>query len=261
MAEIPNEIQARINQAAEMLRGRSSVLFITGAGLSADSGLPTYRGIGGLYNRGGTPEGFPIEIALSGEMLRRRPEVPWKHIAEIERACRAARYNRGHEVIAEMERRFTRLWVLTQNVDGFHRAAGSRHVIDIHGDFHYLSCMDCAYHGRVQDYSHFSAWPPRCPDCGGVLRPDVVLFNELLPRHKLERLQQELARGFEIVFSVGTSNYFPYIAEPVLRAAQKGVPTVEINPAATGISDAVQVKIAWPAAAALDAVWQVYQAL
>jgi NAD-dependent deacetylase len=111
-----------------------SVLFITGAGISADSGLPTYRGIGGLYEEALTEEGFAIEEALSGDMLRERPEVCWRYIHQIERACRGATWNRAHEVLAMMERRYERSWVLTQNVDAFHRRAGSKNVIDIHGD-------------------------------------------------------------------------------------------------------------------------------
>src|SRR5437660_463153 len=87
-----------------------SVLFVTGAGLSADSGLPTYRGVGGLYEGGETEEGLAIEEMLSGEVFRERPDWTWKYLRQIERACRAARFNRGHAVIAEAERRFPRVW-------------------------------------------------------------------------------------------------------------------------------------------------------
>src|SRR4051794_31297815 len=102
-----------------LLRARS-VLFVTGAGMSADSGLPTYRGVGGLYDAGETEEGFAIEEMLSGPMFARKPQWTWKYLRQIEQACRGAKFNRGHAVIAEMERSFERVWVLTQNVDGFH---------------------------------------------------------------------------------------------------------------------------------------------
>ena len=102
--------------------------------MSADSGLPTYRGVGGLYNRGETEEGFAIEEMLSGPMFRQKPEWTWKYLREVEQACRGATFNRGHAVLAEMERHFERVWTLTQNVDGFHHRAGSRNVIAIHGD-------------------------------------------------------------------------------------------------------------------------------
>ena len=123
-----------IARVVGMLAESRSILFVTGAGISADSGLPPYRGIGGLYNPNATEEGMPIEQALSGDVMEQRPELTWKYLAQVERACRGARHNRAHEVIAEMEARFTRVWTLTQNVDGFHRAAGARNVIDIHGD-------------------------------------------------------------------------------------------------------------------------------
>ena len=113
------------SEIAEQLRGSQSILFITGAGMSADSGLPTYRGIGGLYTSGTTEEGIAIEEALSGPMLDERPALTWKYIRQIEEACRGAQFNRGHEIIALMESHFERVVILTQNVDGFHHAAGS----------------------------------------------------------------------------------------------------------------------------------------
>src|SRR5512136_240929 len=102
-----------ITRIVRLLKNAQSLLFITGAGMSADSGLPTYRGIGGLYNRNTTEDGIPIEEALSGSMMRRRPEVTWKYLSQIEQSARAARCNRGHQVIAEMERHFERVWTLT----------------------------------------------------------------------------------------------------------------------------------------------------
>src|SRR5437763_12395482 len=98
-----------ISQAAELLRASRSILFITGAGISADSGLPTYRGIGGLYTTQ-TDDGTPIEELLSGRTLLRQPEVLWKHIGQVESACRGARFNRGHEIIAKIEKLFPRVW-------------------------------------------------------------------------------------------------------------------------------------------------------
>src|SRR4051812_38239280 len=113
-------------QAARMLASARSALFITGAGVSAASGIPTYRGIGGLYAGKATDEGMSIEEALSGSMLRRSPEITWKYVHQIERACRGARPNPAHAALARIGERIERTWVLTQNVDGFHTEAGSR---------------------------------------------------------------------------------------------------------------------------------------
>src|SRR5947209_5837685 len=122
-ALLPDDAE-RVGQVVELLRQSRSLLFITGAGLSADSGLPTYRGVGGLYNGRDPEEGLPIEVLLSGDCFAARPELTWKYLLQIERAGRGAKPNRGHEVIAALESRFERVWVLTQNVDGLHRRAG-----------------------------------------------------------------------------------------------------------------------------------------
>lgn len=258
MAFLQDDLE-KIDTVAGLLRRSRSLLFITGAGVSADSGLPTYRGIGGLYNSKGTEEGFSIEEALSGEMLLSRPQITWKYIAQIEAACRGARFNRAHAVIAEMDRHFPRVWVLTQNIDGFHHDAGSRNVIDIHGDIHSLRCMRCEHTAHVENYAGL-AIPPRCPECGWFLRPRVVFFGEMLPRDKCDRLAAELERGFDIVFSVGTTSVFPYIAQPVYQARQRGVPTVEINPGRTEVTHCIDYKFGTGAAATLDAIWTRYQA-
>src|SRR5262245_63857330 len=106
-----------IGRIVDCLHRARSVMFVTGAGMSADSGLPTYRGVGGLYEGGQTEEGIPIEEMLSGEMMQVKPEFTWKYLRQIEKTCRGAKFNRGHEVIAEFEKRLPRVWTLTQNVD------------------------------------------------------------------------------------------------------------------------------------------------
>jgi NAD-dependent deacetylase len=251
---------AQIATIAGLLRGARSALVITGAGMSADSGLPTYRGVGGLYDREVTDEGVPIEVALSGTMMSSRPALTWKYIHQIEQACRGARPNPGHRVLAELEQAMDRLWVLTQNVDGFHRAAGSRNVIEIHGNIHRLLCPRCAWDEQVSDYAHLATVPPPCPRCDAIVRPDVVLFGELLSPAPVVTLERELARGFDLVLSVGTTSVFPYISEPVLAARRAGVPTVEINPGESEISHLVEYRVQASARAALEAIWDAYRA-
>ncbi|RKY42594.1 MAG: NAD-dependent protein deacylase [Candidatus Makaraimicrobium thalassicum] len=249
---------SKIADVAGLLKQCRSILFITGAGISADSGLPTYRGIGGLYNGRTTDEGIPIETALAGEMLATNPSVTWKYLARIEEGCRRATFNRAHEVIAGMERHFERVWVLTQNIDGFHSAAGSRNVIDIHGDMHELFCPGCAWRATVKDYSRLEI-PPKCPLCGRIVRPAVVFFGEMLPYDKTQVLFEEMDKSFDIYFSVGTTSVFPYIQEPMLKARSLQRPTVEINPDDTEISSLVDVKISMGAAEALDRIWEQYR--
>jgi len=248
----------KIEKLVSVLKTCRNLLFITGAGISADSGLPTYRGIGGLYNDKETDDGMTIEDALSGDMLATRPEISWKYIYHIEEACRGARFNRGHEVIAEMEKHFPRVWTLTQNIDGFHHDAGTKHIIDIHGDIHSLHCMRCRYTTWVENYAGLKI-PPRCPECQAIVRPQVVLFGEMLPVDKCETLHRELEKGFDVVFSIGTTSVFPYIAQPVLQAHQRGIPTVEINPGHTHVTPYIDFKFHSGAAMTLDAIWKRYQ--
>ncbi|MEB0024863.1 NAD-dependent deacylase [Pseudomonas sp. MH9.2] len=229
-------------QTAAALRHARRILIITGAGLSADSGLPTYRGVGGLYNAK-TSDGLPIEMALSGPMLRRDPALCWKYIAELGKACLGAQPNAAHYAIAQLQRLKPECWVLTQNVDGYHRAAGSppERLIEIHGQLAPLFCQSCgAIDPELSEHLQ-RPLPPLCKHCHGVLRPRVVLFEEMLPERALETLYEEMAKGFDAVLSIGTTASFPYIHEPVLRTRVSGGFTAEINPTPTDHSAAMDV--------------------
>lgn len=249
----PSTLARTCEEIAALLNSSRRTLFITGAGISADSGLPTYRGIGGLYEDDLTEEGIPIEEALSGTMLRRRPEITWKYLAQIERNCRHAGPNPAHRAIARLEQELPYVMVLTQNVDGLHRAAGSSNVVEIHGDVHRLHCTACGHREQVASLEGRSL-PPRCPACGGTMRPEVVLFGEMLPEAELDRYVDALEEGFDLVFSIGTTSIFPYIAQPVIQAIHAGVPTVEINPGRTQLSDHVDYQLPLGAAQVLEAI-------
>jgi NAD-dependent deacetylase len=162
-------------------------------------------------------------------MFLQRPELTWKYLLRVEKACRSTTCNAGHRMIARLERRLEKVVVLTQNVDGFHRAAGS------------------SYAGLPN--------LPRC-HCGGVERPDVVLFGETLPDAKMESLLAELSRGFDMVLSVGTSGLFPYIRLPMIRAKVYGWPSVDINPSRSEMTTHASYHLALRAAEACEGLWQ-----
>jgi len=233
-----------LGRARRLLERAERVLFITGAGLSADSGLPTYRGLGGLYN-GLTDEGIPIEAALSGSMLRQRPELCWRYLAQLGQACAAAEPNAGHRAIAAFGRREPASWVLTQNIDGFHRQAGfpAERLIEIHGQLEPLACMVCAQVAADAQACLQGPLPPRCAACGGVLRPPVVLFEEALPSAELQRLHGALDQGFDLVIAVGTTAAFAYIQEPVGRTLALGGDLIEINPDRSALSGLATVQV------------------
>ncbi len=248
-----------IDAVVRILRKLRSVLFITGAGVSAESGIPTYRGIGGLYNVDTTEDGVAIEEALSASMLAENPALTWKYLAQIGLAVQGARYNRAHEVIAAMENHFHRVWTLTQNVDGFHRSAGSKNLVEAHGNMHSLSCTKCKYRVSFDEFNWIEI-PPKCPICGALVRPDVVLFGELIDGPGIQQLQVELEKGFDIVFSIGTTSVFPYIQAPIYMAKSAGNVTVEINPSETTVSHVVDYRLAMPAGEALNEIWRRYEA-
>jgi NAD-dependent deacetylase len=250
---------ATIDSLVRILRKSRSILFITGAGISAESGIPTYRGIGGLYNVDTTEDGVAIEEALSVSMLADNPALTWKYLTKIGLAVQGAKYNRAHEVIAEMEMQFHRVWTLTQNVDGFHRDAGCKNLIEAHGHMRTLSCTKCSFTVNSKSFKVIET-PPKCPRCGSLIRPDVVLFGELIDGGPgIEYLQSELEKGFDIVFSVGTTSVFPYIQAPIYMAKSAGNVTVEINPSETTISHVVDYRLAMRSGLALDEIWKRYK--
>ena len=218
------------------------VLFITGAGLSVDSGLPTYRGVAGLYDNADTEDGVPIEVALSGNMYRRNPELTWKYLMQIADACKGKSFNRGHQLIAESEKYFGEVWVLTQNIDGFHKKAESSNVIEIHGTMQRMVCESCTEVIETPDLNS-TITIPECPECQTSMRPAVVLFGEMLPDAAIADYQRELDKGFDGIFIVGTSAVFPYISGPIQMAAGTDCLTVEINPTSTDLSDIVDIKL------------------
>jgi NAD-dependent deacetylase len=222
---------------------------ITGAGVSAESGIPTYRGRGGLYDD--PAEGDATVEALTGATFRADPDRTWRALARMVRHAGAARPNAAHVALAAMERRLERFVLLTQNVDGLHRAAGSRNVIAIHGDLFRLRCTACAAPAHLgREEMGALAAAPRCAACGGVVRPEVVLFGEMLPEAAVARLHEELlARPPDLVLAVGTTALFPYIRAPVLEARRRGRLTVEVNVERTEISGVVDWFLDGPASA------------
>ncbi len=248
-----------IKAVATAIDQAEHILFITGAGISADSGLPTYRGIGGLYQDQVTEEGIQIEEALSGFMFARRPDITWKYLWQIGAACHGARFNRAHEVIALLQQRKPNIVVLTQNIDGLHRAAGTTNLIEVHGHAFDLYCIQCGAEflasELIANYEVKPSLPPHCSKCGGLVRPDVVLFGERLPDKAVRGLVELSSQRLDLVIAIGTSSSFPYIVRPIVEAGYRGVPTVEINPDETNVSDIVTYRLRLQAAEAMEKIW------
>jgi NAD-dependent deacetylase len=252
-------VRELLDAVAVLLTQARSALFITGANLSSDSGLPHYRGIPGLLRR--KPEdGKLYEYALSIDTLRKKPSTTWKYLLDMEKQVRVAQPNRGHEILVQLERDLKRTTIMTVNVDRLHQRAGSRNVIEMHGALFDLLCTNCEISRRVESYDEIDI-PPQCPTCGGVLRPDMPLFGEALPSDPFTRLQAELDTGFDLVFAIGVTSMHAYLARPILVAKTEGIPTIEINPTQSDVSDLVDFKFRGSPMRVLELIYDAYKQL
>ena len=218
------------------IHGARHVGAITGAGISVASGIQTYRGPGGLYED--PDEGDRTVEALSAQTWATDPERTWAVVAELARGAEAAHPSVGHEALVRIERVVERFVLLSQNVDGLHARAGSRNRIDVHGTVRVLRCTGCE---KKRDLVPTDLEPgqgvPRCESCGALLRPDAVLFGEMLDPRDLARIQQDLMEApLDLLLVTGTSAQFPYIVAPIQAAAERGVLIVEFGPEPTDIT-------------------------
>jgi len=194
---------------------------LTGAGVSAESGIPTFRGAGGLWKKH-----RPEELATP-EAFARDPETVWEWYEWRRGLIAEAAPNPGHQALAELEQRVENSLLVTQNVDGLHELAGSRKLVRLHGSIWELRCTGCQY--RREDRSHpLPERPPYCADCGSLLRPGVVWFGESLPPGALEAALAS-ARDAELFLVVGTAGAVEPAASLARIAKAAGAFTVEVN--------------------------------
>ena len=224
-------IVAAPNISAELSRRLDSakrVLVLTGAGVSAESGVPTFRGGGDSA----TWKGLPFEIISSGRMLERDLPAVWEWFDYRRDKLRTIQPNPAHHAIARWQDRFDELTVVTQNIDGLHQRAGSRNVVELHGNIWRARCTVCRL---AQEIPIDGARPEACGECGNAVRPDVVLFGEMLPRGAFE-LASERALHCEVCLVVGTSGIvYPAASLPEV-AKSAGAFVCEINPEPTPLS-------------------------
>lgn len=211
--------------AAAMRRAAGQVVVLTGAGISIASQIPAFRSPGGLWDRYDPMEYATIDAFLS------EPERVWEMLRALDQTLEAASPNPAHRALAELEDLGLVRAIITQNVDGLHQAAGSKDVVELHGSRFTLSCLDCGRTVRRRDVVEvvYRAEVPRCQSCGGLLKPDVVLFGEELPVAAIQRARR-LARECELFLVVGTSaEVEPSAGLPAL-AAGHGAEVWEVNP-------------------------------
>lgn len=228
------------------LRNARSVTVVTGSGISAESGVPTFRDAQtGLWERCD-----PQELATP-EAYQRDPRLVWEWYSWRRQLVEKAASNPGHEALAELERWVASFTLATQNVDGLHRRAGSQSVIELHGN---IMRSKCSVEGVVAETQEDDqGTPPSCPNCGAFLRPDVVWFGEMLPSEALEEAYGA-ARGCDLFFSVGTSGLVQPAASLAFEALRQGAVIVEVNPSETPLTGHVDYALRGRAGEVLPAL-------
>ena len=235
----------------DRLRVARAVAALTGAGISAESGVPTFRqALTGLWAR------YDPEQLATPHAFLRDPRLVWDWYTWRRELIAQVHPNAGHAALVEMERQIPQFTLITQNVDGLHRLAGSQNVIELHGDIRRTKCFDegtC-----ITSWPETGERPPRCPQCGGLLRPDVVWFGDDLPPESLQAAIAAASRC-EIFFSIGTSALVHPAASLPLIALEAGAVLVEINPESTPLTSQAMHVLAGPAGEVLPdlvkAVW------
>jgi NAD-dependent deacetylase len=211
----------KINEAVKLIRKSKYMVAFTGAGVSVESGIPPFRGAGGIWNTS-----HPIFLEI--DFFRKKPLQSWKKIKEIfYDKLGDAEPNAAHEVLAKMEKRSFLETVITQNIDHLHQKAGSRYVYELHGTYRQLICTECGSEYDIS-FADLTYLPPTCFVCKGILKPDMVFFNEPIPWFAKKRSFDE-ARKSDLLLIIGTNAEVLPAAEIPEIAKTTGAAIIEIN--------------------------------
>ena len=215
-----------IDSIISKLKDAKKIVFVTGAGISQESGIPTFRGTDGLWRKYD-----PMQLATI-DAFYQDPKLVWEWYEDRRKNILEAKPNAGHIAIADLEKN-KQVTVLTQNIDGLHQRAGSTNVLELHGSIIRIKCTKCDFEDEIQ--SSFSALPPKCDNCGSILRPDVVWFGEALPQD-VWKDAIEHASSCDVMIIAGTSLVVSPANTLPLYAKQNGAVLIEVNPDETVMS-------------------------
>ncbi len=220
MIDIPQNFISKLLES-------ESIVFFTGAGISAESNIPTFRGKDGIWNKL-----KPEELANFDAFLR-NPEMVWEWYSHRKKIIHQSEPNPGHKAIAEMQNLFKEVTVVTQNIDNLHRRAGSEKIYELHGNIERNYCINCKTF--YNDELPFKGKIPTCTKCGGLIRPDIVWFGEYLPQDQFQA-SAEASKNCDVFFVVGTSAVVYPAASLIYTARENGAYIVEVNIEETEIS-------------------------
>jgi NAD-dependent deacetylase len=251
-------LDAELTRAAIALTAASHVVALTGAGLSVESGIPHFRGPGGLWTKYGEPpmDGYQRFLADPVKAWKERlfPTAPWA--VALRDTLAAAKPNAGHRSLAELERIGRCASVITQNIDDLHGQAGSRNLLEIHGNQRLLRCMDCMRRFEPDAIAiDPDDLPPRCPECGGIVKGDTVHFGEPIPPDVLRRCYEEVERA-DCMLVIGTSATVYPAADFPMQVLRKGGAVIEINPNDTEFTPLATLSLRGPAGTLLERLLQ-----
>lgn len=247
-------MRRKARELARAAGGSQRAVVLTGAGVSSDSGIPTFREPGGVWTR------FRPEDLASSEAFARDPRLVWDWYRARAENVKESQPNPGHLAIAEMEELFPDFHLLTQNVDGLHNRAGSEKIIELHGNLGRARCTACPSVFSLDEASCGEDGMPHCPFCDALARPDIVWFGEPLPPDALEQAF-ELSSRAQLFFSVGTSGLVQPAASLPYLAKRGGAVLVEVNPNETPLSRECDFIFRRSASEALPAIVEAFRAL
>lgn len=236
---------------ANSLRDAKKIVFVTGAGISQESGIPTFRGKDGLWRK------YDAMQLATIDAFYKNPKLVWEWYQERRNNIFNAKPNPGHFAIANLEK-YKRIIVLTQNIDGLHQRAGSSDVLELHGSIIRLKCTKCDFKDEIR--SRFHDLPPKCSKCNNILRPDVVWFGEALPQDVWSRAIIE-ANTCDVMVITGTSLVVSPANTLPIYAKQNNAILVEINPEQTTMSSDTDLSIRKTSAKALTSLLEFFSNL
>lgn len=247
------QLEVQIAGGAERVAAAGHAIALTGAGLSVESGIPPFRGPGGLWTRYGEPplDGYQRFLQDPAAAWRERLDPKQSWARGLRETLGRAKPNAGHRALAELQSCAALACVITQNIDDLHRQAGSQELLEIHGNYRLLRCLRCnrRFAPELIEIDP-ERLPPYCPECGGVVKGDTVQFGEPIPRDVLARCQQEVERA-DCILVVGTSaTVYPAAAFPIEILARGGS-LIEVNPHETELTSVATLSLRGPAGALL----------
>src|SRR3990172_5735418 len=255
-----DELERQLERAARIVHESRHVVALVGAGISVESGIPPFRGPGGLWTKHGEPamDGYQRFLADPRgwwvDRLARQSEY-----SEFAKALQEARPNAAHCAMAELERMGVLKHIITQNIDNLHQEAGSVAITEIHGNRLKLRCVGCNSRWPMGELPTDEV-PPKCPHCGGMVKSDTVMFGEPIPLDALESCQRE-ARLCDCMLLVGPSAVVYPAAEFPVIAYRRGARLIEVNPNETPLTDLCEAVLRAPAGESLPKLVERVQAL